>query len=64
MTQTLASKKLSVMKHAAKLTYSTTNKKVATVSKTGVVKAKGKGSCYIYVRAASGAYAKVKIKVK
>lgn len=64
VTQTLASKKLSVMKHAAKLTYSTTNKKVATVSKTGVVKAKGKGSCYIYVRAASGAYAKVKIKVK
>ena len=64
VTQTLASKKLSVMKHAAKLTYSTTNKKVATVSKTGVVKAKGKGSCYIYVRAASGVYAKVKIKVK
>ena len=64
VTQTLASKKLSVMKHATKLTYSTTNKKVATVSKTGVVKAKGKGTCYVYVRAASGVYAKVKIKVK
>ena len=64
VTQTLASKKLSVMKHATKLTYSTTNKKVATVSKTGVVKAKGKGTCYVYVRAASGVYTKVKIKVK
>ena len=34
-----------------KVTYKSSNKKVATVSKTGVVKAKGKGSCYIYVRA-------------
>ena len=47
-----------------KYIYSTTNKKVATVSKKGVVKAVGKGTCYIYVRAGSGAYAKVKITVK
>ena len=44
--------------------FKTSNKKVATVNRKGVVKAKGKGSCYIYVRAASGVYAKVKIKVK
>ena len=59
-----AKKNKKLLNHTAKYIYSTTNKKVATVSKKGVVKAVGKGTCYIYVRAGSGAYAKVKITVK
>ena len=61
---TYAKKNTKLLNHTAKYIYSTTNKKVATVSKKGVVKAVGKGTCYIYVRAGSGAYAKVKITVK
>lgn len=47
-----------------KLSYVSSNKKVATVSKKGVVKAKSKGTCYIYCYDQSGFYKKVKIKVK
>ena len=32
--------------------------------KKGVIKAKGKGSCYIYITANSGVYTKVKVTVK
>lgn len=40
------------------------NKKVATVSKSGKITAKGKGSCKVYAVAASGAKAAVKVTVK
>ena len=50
--------------HMRPLTYTTSNKKVATVSSKGVIKAEGKGSCYIYVTAYSGVYTKVKVIVK
>ena len=47
-----------------KVTYKTSNKKVATVSASGKVKAKKKGKATITVRSASGKTAKLKIKVR
>ena len=44
--------------------YYTTNKKVATVTKKGVITAKGKGSAKIYVMAADGKKATIKVTVK
>lgn len=49
---------------SSKITYSTSNKKVATVSSAGVVKAKKKGKCTIILRTFNGKSTKVKIKVK
>ena len=57
-----SSKKL--VSHTSSYRYYTTNSKVATVSKAGVIKAKGKGTCSIYVLANNGVYKKVKVKVK
>lgn len=57
----LASLKLS--KHR-RLCYESSNKKVATVSKKGVIKAKGKGSCRIYVYAQNGISKTINITVK
>ena len=50
--------------HIAKFRYESTNTKVATVTKKGVVKAKKKGTTYIYVYAQNGVYKKVKVTVK
>ena len=50
--------------HAKQFRYATTNKKVATVSGKGKIKAVGKGSCTIYVYARNGYAKKVKVKVK
>lgn len=61
--QTAASKKLKVTKHRA-LAYESSNTQIATVSKKGVVKAKKKGTCYVYAYAQSGVFAKVKVTVK
>ncbi|MCD8076954.1 MAG: Ig-like domain-containing protein [Lachnospiraceae bacterium] len=61
---TLAETKKVLRKHMDVLTYSTTDKTIATVSSKGKIKAKKKGTCYIYVQAASGYYAKVKVTVK
>ena len=47
----------------AALTWKSSNKKVAKVSKTGEVKAVGKGTATITVTTANGKTAKVKIKV-
>ena len=47
-----------------KVTYKTSNRKVATVSASGKVKAKKKGKATITVRSASGKTAKLKIKVR
>lgn len=47
-----------------KLSYESSNPKIATVTKNGKVKGISKGSCYIYVYAQNGLSVKVKIKVK
>lgn len=50
--------------YSYKLTYSSNKKKVATVSSTGVVKAKKKGTATITVKTFNGKKAKIKITVK
>lgn len=50
--------------HAPLLRFASSNKKVATVDKTGKVKGIGKGTCVIYVYAKNGYTKKVKITVK
>ena len=50
--------------HAPKLRYVSSNKKIATVSKTGKITAKSKGSCKVYVIAVNGASKVVKVTVK
>ena len=57
------SKKLKVRKHAA-VRYESTNTNIATVSKKGVVKAKNKGTCYVYAYAQNGICKKIKLVVK
>lgn len=47
-----------------KAAFESSNTKVATVSSKGVIKAKKKGTCYIYVYAQNGVYKKVKVTVK
>ncbi|MGN0512615.1 MAG: dockerin type I domain-containing protein [Lachnospiraceae bacterium] len=50
--------------HMRTIAYTTSNKKVAAVTSKGVIKAAGKGSCYIYITASSGVYTRVKVVVK
>ena len=57
------SSKLKTKSHR-KTIYESTNKKIATVSTKGVIKAKKKGTCYIYVYAQNGIYKKIKVTVK
>lgn len=45
------------------VTFSSTNKKVATVSASGVIKAKKKGSATIKIKAGNGSRASVKVRV-
>lgn len=59
-----AVKKNRKIKTYRKLAYESSNTKVATVSKKGIIKAKKKGSCTIYVYAQNGVYKKVKVTVK
>ena len=56
-------KQLSVA-HCKEFRYLSSNKKVATVTAGGKVKAKGTGECTIYVFAKNGCRRKIKIKVK
>ena len=58
-----SSKKLKVKKSRA-LSYESGNVKIATVNNKGVIKAIGKGSCYVYVYAQNGLYKKIKVTVK
>ena len=57
-------KKLMPATHTKQLRYISTNKKIATVSKSGKIKAKAKGSCQIYVYAANGVSKAVKVTVR
>lgn len=50
--------------HTREFHYLSSNRKVATVTKGGKVKAKGAGSCTIYVFAKDGCKRKIKITVK
>ena len=57
-------KRLMTEYHAPKVRFWSGNKKVATVSRSGKIKAKSKGACNIYAIAQNGAYATVKVTVK
>ena len=46
-----------------KVTYQSSNEKIATVSKSGKITAKQKGECYIYVKATDAGQKKVKVKI-
>ena len=61
--QVAASKKLKIRKHV-NVRYESSNAKIATVSKKGVVKGKSKGTCYVYAYAQNGVAKKIKIKVR
>ena len=56
-------KTLKVKKHTG-IRYESTNVRVATVSGKGVVKAKSKGTCYVYAYAQDGVFRKIKVVVK
>ena len=60
---TLKNGKLKVSKHR-KVAFESDNPAVATVSKSGKVKAVGKGTFYVYAYAQNGVFAKCKITVK
>lgn len=57
-------KKLMPSNHAPKLRYVSSNKKIATVSKSGKITAKSKGSCKVYVIAVNGARKAITVTVK
>lgn len=52
------------IKRHRKIGYESTNTKVAAVSKNGKIKAKAKGTCYIYLYAQNGVSKKIKVQVK
>ena len=51
------------VKEYRKLSYETSNKKIATVSAKGVIKVVRKGTCYVYIYAQNGVYRKVKVTI-
>jgi len=57
-------KKLMPSVHAPTLRYVSSNRKIATVSKTGTIKAKAKGSCKIYVIAVNGVRKTIRLTVR
>jgi preprotein translocase subunit YajC len=60
---TVNSGKLKAAQHR-KLSFESTNKSVAVVSKKGVITAKAKGTCYVYAYAQNGVYQKIKVTVR
>lgn len=63
ITEVLADKKLKSKKHRA-VQFESTNKNVATVTAKGVIKAKKKGTCFVYAYAQNGVMKKIKVTVK
>lgn len=57
-------KKLMPTGHSPKLRYVSSNKKIATVSKSGKITAKSNGSCKVYVIAVNGARKAITVTVK
>ena len=51
------------IKQHVNIKFESTNTKIATVTKNGRIKAKKKGTCYIYVYAQNGVYKKIKVVV-
>ncbi len=60
---TVNSGKLKAAQHR-KLSFESTDKSVAVVSKKGVITAKAKGTCYVYAYAQNGVYKKIKVTVR
>ena len=58
-----ASKKLKLKKHR-KIAFESGNTKIATVNSKGIIKARKKGTCYIFVYAQNGVFKKIKVTVK
>ena len=58
------SKKHIPKSHAAKFRYRTSDKSIATVTKSGKIKAVKKGTCTIYIYSINGKMAKVNVTVK
>ena len=56
-------KKLKVKKHRA-IAYESSDKNIATVSKKGVIKARGKGTCKVFVYTQNGVSKAIKVTVK
>ena len=52
------------VKSHRKLAYESSDPKIATVTKKGVIKGKAKGKCTIYVYAQNGVYKTIKVTVK
>lgn len=52
-----------IKKHVV-IKYESSNSKVAAVNRRGLIRAKRKGTCYIYVYAQNGRYKKIKVTVK
>ncbi|MBQ5441123.1 MAG: Ig-like domain-containing protein [Firmicutes bacterium] len=61
--QIKVTKSLKARKHVA-IRYESSNKKIATVTTKGVIKAKAKGTCYVYIYAQNGVYKRIKVVVK
>ena len=57
-------KKLIPTGHAPQLRYISSNKKIATVNKSGKITAKSKGNCKVYVLAANGVRKIIKVTVR
>ena len=57
-------KKLMPKSHVPRVRYMSTDKKVATVTSGGKIKARGKGTCYVYAYAHNGVAKRVKVTVK
>ena len=64
VTKLQKNKKLISVSHTNKLRYMSSNKTIATVSKSGRVTAHAKGSCRIYVYAANGVRKTIRVTVK
>ena len=56
-------KDLPILKHT-EIQFESSNSKVASVNRKGIIKAKKKGTCTIYVYAQNGIYKKLKVTVK
>ena len=60
----VSQKKLMPKNHVTPMRFMTSNKKVASINKKGVLSAQGKGSCYVYAFAHNGVFKKIKVEVK
>lgn len=63
-TKEVKGKKFMPKRHEPKIRYTSSDKSVATVNKSGKIKGVGKGTCYVYAFAPNGASKKAKVKVK